>query len=34
MWWHVWVFMNGYTLYWTLHGALLHMENPGDELSH
>jgi len=39
VWWHMFTFMNGYTLYWLLYDALKHVEfygQPGspDELSH
>ena len=26
IWWHVLVFMNGFTLYWLLYDSILHME--------
>jgi len=32
MWWHIFVFLNGYTLFWLLREGLLHMENSANEI--
>jgi predicted membrane channel-forming protein YqfA (hemolysin III family) len=32
MWWHIFTFLEGYTLFWVLHESLIHMETSINEI--